>query len=332
MTQKIEISHRTIIFTVLFLISLWFLFQIRYILLLLFIGLLFMSAINPIVERLEKFRIPRSLSVILIYVFILSFLGLLLAGVIPPLVSQTATLITRIPDYFGSFGFWGLNQTFIDGQVNQLLSRLGTISADIFRISLSIFGNFITFFALIFISFYLLLERKNLDAYLIKLFGSANNEKALKIVNKIEKRLGEWVGAQLSLMVIVGMMTYVGLRLLGIDFALPLALLAGLLEIVPNIGPIIASVPAVLAGLIVSPLTGLATAAVSFLVQQIENQIIVPQIMKKEVGVNPLITIFALMAGLEIGGALGAILAIPFVILIEILLTEVFASEKFKKA
>lgn len=332
MTQKIEISHRTIIFTVLFLISLWFLFQIRYILLLLFIGLLFMSAINPIVERLEKFRIPRSLSVILIYVFILSFLGLLLAGVIPPLVSQTGTLITRIPDYFSSFGFWGLNQSFIDNQINQLLSRLGTISADIFRISISIFGNFITFFALFLISFYLLLERKNLDAYLIRLFGSANNERALKIVNKIEKRLGEWVGAQLSLMFIVGMMTYVGLRLLGIDFALPLALLAGLLEIVPNIGPIIASIPAVLAGLIVSPLTGLAAAAVSFLVQQIENQIIVPQIMKKEVGVNPLITIFALMAGLKIGGALGAILAIPFVILIEILLTEVFASEKFKKA
>ncbi len=329
--HKIEISHRTIVFTVLFLLFLWFLYQIRYILVILFVGIILMAALNPLVERLEKFKIPRPLGAILIYLVIFSFFGLILAGVIPPLASQTSTLISRLPAYYESLGFWGIDNNFLDSQLNHFLDRLGSISFDIVKMTIGIFGNFVAVFTLIFVSFYLLLERKNLDEYLRKLFGPAD-KKAGKIIDKVEKRLGEWVRAQFTLMIIVGVMSYVGLRLLGIDFALPLALLAGVLEIVPNIGPTLSAIPAVLVGLVISPLMGLAVAALYFLVQQFENHIIVPQIMKKEVGVNPLITILALVAGFKIGGALGAVLAIPFIILLETFLKEFFISEEFKKA
>lgn len=332
MPSKIEISHRTIVFTVLFLLLLWFLYQIRQILVILFVGIILTAALNPLVERLEKWRIPRILGAILIYFLILVFFGSILAGLIPPLISQTNTLVSRLPDYLESSGLLGIDRNIIDSQIDQLLSLLGSISLDIVKITISVFGNFITFFILFFVSFYLLLEHKNLNSYLIKLFGPKGNEKANRIIGKIEHRLGVWAGAQITLMIIVGVMSYIGLRLLGIDYALPLALLAGLLEVVPNVGPVIASIPAILAGLAVSPLMGLAVAALYFLVQQLENHIIVPQVMAKGVGLNPLITILGLIAGFKIGGVLGAVLSLPSVILIEILLGEVFASDKFKKA
>jgi len=320
---KIEISHRTVIFTVLFLLFLWFLYQIRHILVILFVGAILTSALNPAVEKLEKFKIPRILAVILIYLLIFTFLGLILAGIIPPLVSQTKILISRFPSYYRSLENLGVDGEILNSQIENLLSRLGSISFDLIKFTVGFLGNFLVIFTLIFVSFYLLLERKNLDEYLEKLFGPAN-VRIGKIVNKVEKRLGEWVRAQTTLMLIVGIMCYLGLILLGIDFALPLALLAGILEIVPNIGPTLSAIPAILSGLAISPLMGLAVLALYFLVQQLENHFIVPQIMKKEAGVNPLITILALGAGFKLGGTFGAILSVPFIIAVETVLKEVF--------
>jgi len=108
-------------------------------------------------------------------------------------------------------------------------------------------------------------------------------------------------------------------------------LLAGVLEIIPNIGPTLSAIPAILAGLAVSPLMGLAVAALYFLVQQLENNIIVPQVMKRGAGVNPLLTVLGLIAGFKLGGTLGAVLAVPFIILMETILKEVFLSDDFKK-
>jgi len=131
-------------------------------------------------------------------------------------------------------------------------------------------------------------------------------------------------------MTIVGVLSFVGLRLLGIEFALPLAILAGLLEIIPNIGPIVSAIPAVLSGLTVSPLMGLAVAALYFLIQQIENSIIVPRVMQKVVGVNPLVTILSLAIGFKLAGVAGAILAIPVVLVIQVATSEIFTSKRLQ--
>ena len=326
---KIEISHRTVIFTVFFLLFLWLLYQIRHILVILFVGIILMSALNPLVEKLEKLKIPRVLVVIFIYLVIIGFFGLILAGIIPPLVVQTKILISRIPSYYRSLENLGIDGKILNSQIETLLNRLSSISFDLIRLTVGFLGNFLVVFTLFFVSFYLILERKNLDEYLKKLFGSADKKVRL-VINNVEKKLGEWVRAQTTLMLIVGIMCYLGLILLGIEFALPLALLAGLLEIVPNIGPTLSAIPAILAGLVISPLTGLAVAALYFLVQQLENHVIVPQVMKKGTGVNPLITILALGAGFKIGGILGAVLAVPFIILVETILKEIFLSEEFK--
>jgi len=327
MPKKVEISHRTIIFTVFFLILLAFLWQIRQIIIGLFVGLILMTAINPAIDRMEKMKIPRVLGIILIYILILALVGLVIAGVIPPLVDQTSTLIANAPKFIEGLGILNIDQWIIESQIQQL----GSIPANLVKISVEILTNMVVIAALLVITFYLLLERKNLNRYLHILFGGDGERKAEKFIDEMEKKIGSWIRAQLFSMIIIGMMSYFGLRLLGIDFALPLALLAGLFEIIPNIGPVVSSIPAILAGLAISPLMALAVAALYFLIQQIESSFIYPQIVAREVGVNPLITIISLAVGFKLSGILGAILAVPFVLLIQVIALEVFASERFKR-
>lgn len=318
MTKKIEISHRTIVFTVFFLLGLWFLYEIRQIILALFVSLVLMSAFNPSVNRLEKWHFPRWLGILIIYFGVLGILILALAGVIPALIDQTGSFAERIPLLFRQFTFLGIDPNILASQITQL----GTIPANILKLTVSLFSNIISIFALFVITFYLLLERRNLDRYLQALFGEGGEKKAKEFVDKVENRLGSWVRGEMTLMVIIGVMTYLGLRFLGIEFALPLAILAGFLEIVPNIGPTISAVPAVLAGLAVSPTMALAVAALYFLIQQAENTLIVPKVMQKTVGVNPLVTILSLAIGFKLAGPIGAVLAVPVVLLIEVVASE----------
>ncbi len=331
MPRKIEISHRTIIFTVLFLLFLWLLYYLKGIILLLFFSLIFMSALNPLINRLHRWHIPRALGIILVYILIFSAIGVAIAGIIPPLVDQTQTLLTRLPEDFASFRWLGLSENVVDSQVNQFVDKLGVISGGVIKTFIGLFQNLINFIVFLVISFYLLLQRRNLDNFLTKFLGSDGEEKGTRIVDKIEHRLGGWVRAEFFLMIIIGTLSYIGLRLLGIEYALPLAIFAGLLEIIPSIGPFISAIPAVLAGLIISPVMGLAVAALYFLIQQLENSLIVPQIMAKEVGINPLIIILGLISGFKLGGVVGAILAVPVILLIEIIFEEITASERFKK-
>ncbi len=331
MPKKVEISHRTIIFTVVFLLSLWLLYYLRGVLVILFFAVILMAALGPLVNRLEKWHLPRALAIILIYLLIFVALGFAIWGIIPPLVEQTQTLISRFPAFLDSLKWMGIDKEMVYNQLNQLTEKLGAISGGIVRTFTGVFQNLVNVIVLLVISFYLLLERKNLNKYLLHFFGSNVENRGTRIMDQIEKKLGGWVRAEFLLMIIIGLLTYIGLTLLGIDYALPLAIFAGLLEIVPNIGPFISAIPAVLVGLIISPWMALAVAALYFLVQQVENNFIVPQIMAKECGINPLITIVALIIGFKLGGIVGAILSVPVVLLIEIILTEVSSSEKFKK-
>jgi len=290
-----------------------------------------MSALNPLVNRLHRWHLPRALAIILIYVLIFSVIGVAIAGIIPALIDQTQALLTKLPEDFASFRWLGLSESMIDKQINQLVDKLGVISGGVIKTFVGFFQNLINFIVFLVVSFYLLLQRKNLDNFLIKFLGSDGEEKGTRIVDKIEHRLGGWIRAEFLLMIIIGTLSYIGLRLLGIEFALPLAIFAGLLEIIPSIGPFVSAIPAVLAGLVISPVMALAVAALYFLIQQLENSLIVPQIMAKEVGINPLITILGLIAGFKLGGVVGAILAVPIILMIEIVFEEIAASETFKK-
>lgn len=326
--HRVEISYKTVIFTVFFLLGLWFLYEVRQIIIILFISTILMSALNPTVDRLEKLKITRWMAILLIYFFIFGLLILAVAIIIPPLIEQTASFVSRSGTIIRGLDLasLGIDPNIITTQ----LAQLSSIPVNILKFTISLFSNIVELFALIIMSFYLLIERKNLNKYLLILFGEGEEQKAEALINKVEKVLGGWVRGELTLMVIIGTMTYLGLRLLGIDYALPLAIMAGILEVVPNIGPTVSAIPAILVGLISSPVMALAVTALYFLIQQMENSLIVPKVMQQVAGVNPLVTILSLAIGFQLGGISGAILAVPIVLVIKVVISE-FVSSKILK-
>jgi len=242
------------------------------------------------------------------------------------LVQQTSVLVDQLPVYGENLGLIGVNSRFVDNQ----LAQLGSIPSGVLRLGLSVFSNTLNLVAILILTFYLLMERKNLDRYLRILFNEKGNEKATRLIRQLEHNLGGWIRAQLILMSLIGFLVYLGLTVLGIEFALPLAILAGILEIIPNFGPTMAAAPAILIGFAISPLTGVAVGALYFLIQQLENSLIVPQVMARTVGFNPVVTIIALMIGFKLGGVLGAVLAIPFGLMVKAIVFEFFPLEKLK--
>lgn len=316
MPRKVEISHRTIVFTVLFLLCLWILYLIRDIILEFFVALLIMAILDPTVTRLGRFKIPRALSVLVVYILAIGLVVFTLGAIIPPLVEQTAAFATGLPKYLENLG---VSSLVSDEIIRQILSQIGSLPGQVVKLGLSLFSNVLGVITVLMLAFYLLLTRDKLAESLGFIFGETKRNEAIKLIDTLERQLGGWARGELSLMVLVGAFTYIGLIILGIPFSLPLALLAGLLEIVPYLGPIISAIPAVIIGLGISPIIGLAVAALYFLVQQVENYVFVPKVMEKSVGVSPIVTILALAIGFRLAGVVGVAMSVPVVISIQVL-------------
>ncbi len=317
--RKIEISPKTIVFTVCFLAAIAFFWQIRDILVMLFISFVLMQALDPLVCQLQKVKIPRILAVLITYILVLSVVSFCVAGIIPILVEQTTGLINSLPKIAENIKIFNENSFFNENNINftSQLKVLETIPSNIVQIAFSVGSNIFATVMIFVITFYLLLEKKNFPKYGDNFFGEKGKTKFLKIMANLEATLGSWVNAQLLLMLIIGLLSYFGYLTLGLKYAVPLAIIAGLLEAVPNIGPIIATVIASVVGLTISPSIALFTLIFGILVQQLENNFIVPKIMSKTVGLNPIITIVLIIAGGKLAGVGGALLAIPFFLTIQ---------------
>jgi len=324
MFRKIEISHRTIIFTVLFLLFLWTVYLIRDIILQFFVALLIMAILNPIVSKLSRRKIPRAISIIVVYFLAIALIGLAVGGIIPALVEQTGSFASDLPRYLANLKAGPFGEQIL----KELLSVLATLPAQIVKASVSFFSNLLSVLTVLILAFYLLLVREKLDEQLGSLFGAEKVRDVGKMLDVLEKKLGGWTRGQMTLMVLVGVATYIGLIILGIPFALPLAIVAGLLEIIPYLGPIISGIPAVIIGLGISPLMGIAAAALYFLIQQVENYVIVPKVMEKSVGVSPIITLLALAIGSRLAGLVGILIAVPVFITIRTIVGQYIAYRK----
>ena len=311
--HRIEISSKTIIFIAVFLISLNLLWAIRSIIFLFFLCFIFMEILNRPITWLENRKIPRPLAIIIIYTIILAILSFALAGIVPILIEQTTGLITALPGILKDTHFLGVSAIDWTSQ----FKILQNLPQNIAKTAVSIFSNIFQAFIFFVITFYLLLERKNFDKYSFSFFGKLGKDKALTIISNLEKRLGAWLGAEIVLMTLIGFLSYLGYLFLGLNYAVPLAIIAGLLEIIPNIGPTISTALAAIVGLTMSPLTGILAIVWGIIVQQLENNLIVPKIMKQSVGLNPLTTILLLLIGAKLAGIGGAVLALPIYLTIE---------------
>lgn len=324
--HKIEISYRTTVFTVIFLALLWFLYYIRAVIFQIFIALLIMTILNPTVTKLQKLKVPRVVSVLLVYTLVLGSLSLFVVLMAPPLAEQTTNFVSLLPKYLEELKI----PPFIAEQVTkEITSSLGSLSSQIIKIGVSVLSNIMSVIAVFVFALYFLLAREKLDEQVSTLFHDGQNAKKIeRFIDRLEDKLGGWARGQIILMFLVGLATYLGLIIIKIPFALPLALLAGILEIVPGIGPVVAGIIPALIGFGISPLTGLAAAALGVLVQQLENYLLVPKVMEKSAGVSPIITLLSLLIGFKVAGIIGAMLSIPVVITIQILFEEFVFSRK----
>ncbi len=302
-------------------LGLWFLFQIRNILIMLFISFILMSAIYPLVVKAQKLKIPKSLTIFSIYLLIVFLFFGVIVSLVPIIIEQTTGLINHLPDillYLDQHYHLKIDLPFVTQNLRSLPSNL-------FKLVTGIFSNTFNIFAIFFLTYYLILERDKLHHYLVFLFGSNEAEsRAEKFIRDLENQIGHWVSGQLLLMLVIGLATYLGLLLLRMPYALPLAMLAGLLEAVPNIGPTISAGISVLVGLTVSPLIAIGALILGIVIQQLENNFLVPQIMHYTVGLSPVITLTVLLIGLKLGGIIGAILAIPLYLTVITIIKHLF--------
>lgn len=325
MVRKVEISHKTIIFAVFFLLGLWLLFFVREIILQLFVALLLMTILQPLVTLLSKIKIPRAISVIVSYVLVLGLLGGMVALIAPTLALQTANFVTALPSYLNNIG---IDSIMSGDLVKGILSQLGGIPGQILNFTVSVFSNVVSVVTVLVFTFYMLLTHDKLKEQVGVLFGENKSQQISRVIVAWENRLGKWARGQLLLMFVVGLGTYIGLILIGIPFALPLAILAGLLEIIPILGPIVAAIPAVIIGFGISPIVGIGATANAFLIQQLENYVLVPKIMGKTIGISPLLILVSVTVGAKLLGIVGVIISVPFVLTLQVLINEYLVAKE----
>ena len=319
LVQRIEISSKTIIFTVFFIIGLRVIWLIHDLLFALFTSFIVMSALKPLVNRLEGKNIPRPAGALLIsfniggYYF---YVGICASSGSFGKHSFFKNLPLLLADSFPFFSDYF--------KIESVFQILPNITESFVKVVSTLFSNLFFTVSVLFFSFYFLLEERFLDLFLKKFVDEKTAVEIIGIMQKVESRMGAWMRGQLLLMLIVGIVTYIGLTILGVRFALSLAFLAGILEVVPLAGPIIAAVPAVLVALPDSSFLAGATIILYIIIQQLENNLIVPFVLNKAVGIHPITTLIALSIGAELGGLMGAILAVPTALLLETVIIETF--------
>jgi predicted PurR-regulated permease PerM len=315
--HTIVVHHNTIFLTILALLLCSLIYYLQGILILLFAAFILMVALNPLVTKLQRsLKIPRTTCITLVYLLIMLFVVLVIGLLIPPLARELQPFLKTISlplpqDQLGnlSFNFAELN-AFANSIGSSLQVAIGLIA--------STFNSMFTFLTLLVMSFYLLLDRNNLHKKIAWFTQKATHvEKARLFIDELEHQLGGWVRAQMILMIIMAVVTYIALTILGVPFALPLALLAGILEILPNLGPTLSAIPAVfIAAVKLNPTIAITLVVFFIIIQQIENNFLVPKVMKENADVNPLVGIVAILAGFKLFSVVGGLLAIPIYIVL----------------
>ena len=333
----IDISLWAVFKFIIALVLIGLLFYLREILILVFIAFILAAGIEPTVTRLKKKKVPRALSILAIFILILAFLVLLFDMIIPPLAQQVSIFIEDLPRLINDVGtkFFPNSQNLTDDLSGQAVNYIknyrslpsGVVSGA-YGAALNIFSFFMNTLVVMVITFYLLLEKDGVGRGFFKYLPLKRKEKIIDIFTKITVKLSSWLKGQLILSGFIGFITYIVLLAIGIDLALALSLFAALMELVPVVGPLIALVPAALIALTISPATALIVLIAYLVIQQIENNILVPQIMKKALGLSPLVVIISILVGAKLLGLIGILLAVPMLSALTVIFEELYGKKK----
>ena len=310
---NIHIDTKSILLFFGFLIGLYAVYMIFDVLILIFLGCILALALEPSVEYLKKKRFPHSIAVLTVVMVTVIVAAILGSIAFAPLIQQTRALISNAPFYLERT----LSIPGIEKYTDTLLNQLNGSGEKIFNFTLGAFSGALSFLVMSVFTIYLLLDFENFRRMFIGVFPPKQRKAVQRTILVVESKLKDWLRGQIVLMFIIGGLSYLGLIILGLEeYALALAVIAGVLEVIPVIGPIISLVPAAIIGFTISPALGLGVVGLYTMIQQFENHFIVPKVMQKAVGLNPLVTIVAFMIGGQVMGVIGAIISLPVLIII----------------
>lgn len=331
---KLVVPPRTIIGIVLTLLGLWVLYLVRDIVVLFVVAAAIVVTFSPIIKVLQRYM-PRPLAIILLYLLLVGAVVLIAALLLPPLFSQLSDFLGYLETTLLTSGS---NQELIRqaqdnlnlvlhgrglDAVAQLISQFQGSLGAVFSQTVNFIGGLVAFVTVFIVSFYLLNEEKNFAQFISSLLPDAGSQRVDHIMDRLGNKMSNWLLGQLALMVIVGLITTVALAILGVPYALLLGLWAGVMELLPFIGPILGAIPGVvLAFATLGWVKGIIAIAIYLLIQQVENQFLVPKIMGKALGLSPVVIIFALLVGAKLLGFIGVLIAVPIAAALSVVYEE----------
>jgi predicted PurR-regulated permease PerM len=322
----------------------FFLVQIQSTITLLIVSLLLAAAISGPVDYLHRrWRLGRGLAILLVYLAILLGLAIVITAIVPPIAREGTSFARDFPariddlraDLTASSSpvlHWAGTELFnlVDGE--QLTGLLANLPSLILGALSGVGGGIVAVFTVFLITFYWISEKPVTKRAVVGLFPAQQRLRALRVWGQVEGKLGDWIRGQLLLMLIIGACATVAYGLMQLPFWLVLGLIAGLTEALPNIGPVLGAVPAVLVALTVGWQWAVVVIVFVTVLQLLENAILVPRIMKGAVGLSPLVVILAIIAGSEFRGVVGALLAVPIAAAASVIIGDIARERRMSEA
>jgi predicted PurR-regulated permease PerM len=312
----------------------WAIWEVRDALLLIYISALIAIGLSPLVSELERKRflrqrVPRWAAILVIYLCIIAVLVAIASMVIPAVVRQARDLALELPRLLHQGQQWLIDHGILTREISAreavqqtapgaAQDTLGLVANAVFGVIGGVFG-LITALVL---AFYLLVDSSSLILVFVRLFPREKRPQVNDACRRVTNKISAWLGGQLLLGGIIGSTAALGLFVMGVPFFWVLALIAGIGELIPIVGPILSAVPAVAVALSVSPTLALGVILFFIAQQQLENHLLVPKIMQRQVGISPVLVIIALLIGGSLLGIMGAILAIPTAAILQVLFEE----------
>lgn len=340
-SDALKLFAKKVGIVILFAIGLLLLYSIRRVVILLFIAGILAAGIAPVVKRVMLLirhrtgkRIRRGTAVIIVYLPFL--IGAVLLGIftIPHLLEESQQLAHDLPELINQKILDPLGKYLPTEKLREMMDpeKSGALeNLPIFGYVRKAGGLVASLVAVLFLIFYMLIDAERLRNLFLLFYPAEERGKKRRQVIRISRKMSSWLQGQLLLAMIIAAATFVGLLALGIPYAFLLAILAGICEVVPVIGPIVGAIPAVTVALFKSDWQFWAVLAMAILIQQLENLFLVPRIMGKKIAVSPLAVFVAFMCGAVLLGIIGAMLAIPVVAIIQVAFDEGFVSRRERR-
>jgi predicted PurR-regulated permease PerM len=338
----INISFGTIVKAVLFVLLIWFLFVLKDIVLIVLTAIVIASAMEPAVLWLVRHKVPRVFSVLSVYALLIAVFALLFYAFTPTLLRELSGLLAELPGYLGGIDVFSPVQEITSATpgtgsglslanlARELENALSITSGGFFQTVSTVFGGIVSFILIIVFSFYFSVRETGVDDFLRVVTPTKYQKKVLDLWKRSQVKIGLWMQGQLILAVIVGVLVYLVLTILDVRYALLLAILAAVFELIPVFGPILSAIPAVGIAFVDGGTTlALIVVGAFVIIQQFENHLLYPLVVTKVVGVPPLLIILALIVGATLAGFLGIILSVPAAAIVHELVRDI---EKDRKA